>query len=182
MPLTDKPVRYAYNPETNLYQPSAPITINKTRTRVNKEETKDAYEQCKDLLEWLNAFGKLFDGETVSTADAWSYEEAYYIRNPAQLAPRFKSLWPNSEEKYKARRKWLIDTLTGDDPERFMQLLVNVCGGDMTYFPTINSLYRININYKKAKAKILHLIKCAFDCYEDKVVDVEYTFDRKAKW
>jgi hypothetical protein len=182
MPLTDKPVRYAHNPETNLYQPSAPITVKKSRTRVNKEETKDAYEQCKDLLDWLNAFGKLFDGETVSTADAWSYEEAYYIRNPANLSPHCKNIWPNSEERYKKRRKWLIDTLTGDDPERFMQLLVNVCGGDMTYFPTINSLYRININYKKARAKILHLIKCAFDCYEDKVVDVEYTFDRKAKW
>jgi hypothetical protein len=124
----------------------------------------------------------LLDGEVMDTNDIWNYEGAYYIRNPNQLLPRNHNTWPNSERRYKERREWLLETLTGSDPEQFMQLLINVCVGEAIYSPSATSMYKIEINYKKAKAKILHLIKCAFDCYEKYDADVEYKFDRKATW
>ena len=182
MPLTHNPVRYAYNPETNRYQPAAPVVIKKTRTRVNKGGSKYAYEQCKDLLDWLKSFSKLLDGEVMDVDDVLSYEEAYYIRNPNQLLPINHNTWPSTEGKYKERREWLLETLKGDEPEQFMQLLINVAVGEAIYSPSATSMYKIKINYKKARAKIMHLIKCAFDCYEKYDADVEYKFDRKATW
>lgn len=182
MPLTKDPVRYAYNPDTDRYQPSAPVVVKKHRTRTNSEKSKHAYEQCKDLLDWLKSFSKLLDGEVMEVEGIWGYQEAYYIRNPVELSPKFTNRWPNTEETYKARREWLLETLTGDAPERFILLLVNVCSGDGHYAPKPDSLYDVHVTIKKARPKILHLIKCAFDCYEDYVADVEYEFNRKSMY
>ena len=178
MPLTKDPIRYVLDTNDGYYKPTQPVIVRVLKKSLNKVAAKDAYQSSKKFLDWLSAFSKLFDGGQweVSYDTVLNREMGFYIRSPQCLGPKYKNYWFTRSEEHIKGKQWLEDTLKGDDPERFMQL--------------VNTIYENGqctdendkLVYKNLRTFVLQIIKSHFACYETKAVDVEYKFDRKATW
>lgn len=168
MPITKEPIRYTFNPETNLYNPETNPTAIKTRKRVDKDKWKQAKHQCKEFLQWFEVFGKLLDGQIVEGANSCSisYPVSVCIQYPSTL--REKHHWAAKEAKPVLTA---IFTESGDeDYLQFVGCLVRQCGNG-TYF-----------NFKQQKSQIHNILKNLFDVYYDVKEEVVYTIDRETKW
>lgn len=167
MPITKEPIRYVFNPETQLYNPATNPVVTKVRIRTDKERWAQTKKDCREFLVWLNAFGKLLDGEFIPSENRrWQHEVRWFVWTPVYLK--------DAEERGGLAQQVKEDVrniLLGDDTEKYTQLLCNMPYNAHAPF-----------DFKKSRPKIMHLMKCAFDVYNHVNVEVEYRFTRNTKW
>lgn len=167
MPITKEPIRYTYNPETRIYQPDTNPTVTKTRKRVDKDKWKQVQRECKDFLDWFDAFGKLFDGERLYIEGSeFTYETRVCMRYPSMLSN--KDHWAARKGK-----PFLTAIFTGGEEEDymlFMRELVSMCGNGNEF------------NLKQQRTQLHNILKNLFGVYYLVDVEVEYALDRKTKW
>lgn len=165
MPVTKEPIRYTFNPDTQLYHPDTNPVITKTRKRTDKDKWKEVKHQCRKFLQWFEAFGKLLDGADVEDTVSLSYATRACLGRPSIL--REKHHWAAE-----LARPILTAIFTEGGDEDYLQLIKNI----------INMSYGNEFNYKQQKAKINNILKNLFDVYHDVQEEVVYTIDRKTKW
>jgi hypothetical protein len=165
MPITKEPIRYTYNPEIKLYSPDTNPKVTKTRPRVDRNKWKQAQQQCKDFLDWFNAFGKLLDGVVVEDTVSLTYATRVCMQYPFVLSK--PEHWATKEAK---------DILTA----------IFTQGGDEDYLQVVKNLvqmsHNVEFNYKQIKTKVHNILKHMFGVYYGVDVEVEYALNRKTKW
>lgn len=163
LPITKEPIRYTYNPEKYQYQPDTNPKVIKTRKRVDKDKWKEVKHQCREFLQWFDAFGKLLDGGHLSYEGVrLGYTTKVCLVRPSIL--REEHHWAAKEAK-----PVLTAIFTEGEEEDYMQVLWELEGQD-------------EFSYKKRKVKINNILKNLFDVYYDVEEEVVYTLDRETKW
>lgn len=167
LPITKEPIRYTYNPEKYQYQPDTNPKVTKTRKRVDKDKWKQAQQQCKEFLDWFDAFGKLFDGERL-------YIENSEFTYESRVCMRYPSLLSNNDHWAAKKAKPVLTAIFtgggGEDYMLFMRELVTMCGSDQVF------------NLKKQKTQLHNILKNLFGVYYEVQEEVEYAINRKTKW
>lgn len=166
MPITEEPIKYNYDPHSNLYKPETNPVVQKKRIRINKVAKNDMMKECAAFMEWFNAFGKLLDGTPNDCPTKWVYDYRLALRYPSGVYNNSVSWWGHKS------RTMLRDVATGTDEVKYMEFIQNV--EDMSG--------RREFNFQKCKKSVMHLLYFLFDVYYPVMEDVSYAIDRETKW
>jgi hypothetical protein len=168
MPITKKPMRYAFDPNTRLYKPEANPVVPKLRTRIDKAQKKVMEQKCAEFLDWFKAFSKLFDNQEIfHNVKPWDYDIRCALNYPNGLKEG------NREWYSQKARPFLEAIVTGTDEKKFMDFLCHVTAGHN--YPNV-------FNLKRDGRRMTHILRCMFGVYTDVKVEVEYELNRKTKW